>query len=242
MLYISTHLLSMTITKTAIIQRHLFALFIFVAVDNLHAQWTDYGLWSGAGISQEVFENFSYEVETQARWDYDFSRLGSAFADVGASQDLSPFAPGLKVATSLRLGMSRADNFMWEPIRRLSGSARWKTDLTENVAVSCRLRYQSSFKEAGFAQAVRLRGAIHCQASKKLKATVSTEVFTRQKDFGWYYSDFRVRFVLSKKTSKRRWASFGYQVEQQKNTADPWTEHRLICTYDIELKGRKGKK
>jgi hypothetical protein len=232
----------MTITKTAIIQRHLFALFIFVAVDNLHAQWTDYGLWSGAGISQEVFENFSYEVETQARWDYDFSRLGSAFADVGASQDLSPFAPGLKVATSLRLGMSRADNFMWEPIRRLSGSARWKTDLTENVAVSCRLRYQSSFKEAGFAQAVRLRGAIHCQASKKLKATVSTEVFTRQKDFGWYYSDFRVRFVISKKTSKRRWASFGYQVEQQKNTADPWTEHRLICTYDIELKGRKGKK
>lgn len=232
----------MTITKTAIIRAHVIVLFIFVAVDNLHAQWTDYGLWSGTGISQEVFENFSYELETQARWDYDFSRLGSAFADVGVSQDLSPFAPGLKVATSLRLGMSRADNFMWEPIQRLSGSARWKTDLSENVAVSCRVRYQSSIKEAGFAQAVRLRGAIHCQASKKLKATVSTEVFTRQKDFGWYYSDFRVRFVLSKKTSKRRWASFGYQVEQQKNTADPWTEHRLICTYDIELKGRKGKK
>ncbi len=232
----------MTITKTAIIQRHIFVLFIFVAVNNLHAQWTDYGLWSGAGISQDIFENFSYEVETQARWDYDFSRLGSAFTDVGVSQDLSHAAPGVMVAASLRLGMSRADNFMWEPIRRLSGSARWKTDLSENVAVSCRLRYQSSFKEAGFAQAVRLRGAIHCQASKKLKATVSTEVFTRQKDFGWYYSDFRVRFVLSKKTSKRRWASFGYQVEQQKNTADPWTEHRLICTYDIELKGRKGKK
>ena len=232
----------MTITRTALIRRHIFALMIFVAVGNLHAQWTDYGLWSGAGISQDVFENFSYEVETQARWDYDFSRLGSAFADLGVSQDLSPFAPDFKVAASLRLGMSRADNLMWEPIRRLSGSARWKTDLSENVSVSCRLRYQSSFKDEGFANAVRLRCALHGKFSKKLKATVSTEIFARQKDFGWYYSDFRARFVLSTKTSKRRWASFGYQVEQQKNTADPWTEHRLICTYDIELKGRKGKK
>ena len=232
----------MTITKTATIRTHLIAILILVTVDNLNAQWTDYGLWSGAGISQDVFENFSYEVETQARWDYDFSRLGSAFADVGISQDLSPFAPDFKVSASLRLGMSRADNFMWEPIRRLSGSARWKTDVSENVSVSCRLRYQSSFKDEGFANAVRLRGALHCQVSKKLKATVSTEVFTRQKDLGWYYSDFRARVVLSAKTSKRRWASFGYQVEQQKNTADPWTEHRLICTYDIELKRWKGKK
>ena len=232
----------MTISKTAIIRTHLIAILILVTVDNLHAQWTDYGLWSGAGISQDVFENFSYEVETQARWDYDFSRLGSAFTDVGISQDLSPFAPDFKFSASLRLGMSRADNFMWEPIRRLSGSARWKTDLSENASVSCRLRYQSSFKDEGFANAVRLRGALHYKVSKKLKATVSTEVFTRQKDLGWYYSDFRARVVLSAKTSKRRWVSFGYQVEQQKNTADPWTEHRLICTYDIELKRWKGKK
>lgn len=103
----------MTITKEALIRRHFFVLIILVTVDNLHAQWTDYGLWSGVGISQDVFENFSYEVETQARWDYDFSRLGSAFADFGVSQDLSPFAPDFKVAASLRLGMSRADNFMW---------------------------------------------------------------------------------------------------------------------------------
>lgn len=232
----------MTITKEALIRRHVFVLIILVTVDNLHAQWTDYGLWSGVGISQDVFENFSYEVETQARWDYDFSRLGSAFADFGVSQDLSPFAPDFKVAASLRLGMSRADNFMWEPIRRLSGSARWKTDISENVSVSCRLRYQSSFKDKGFANAVRVRGALHGQVSKKLKAIFSTEVFARQNDFGWYYSDFRARIVLRTKTSKRRWASFGYQVEQQKNTADPWTEHRLICTFDIEIKGRKGKK
>jgi hypothetical protein len=242
MLSTSTRLQFMTSTRITSVRIYVFILVVSLFGDNLNAQWTDYGLWSGAGISQDVFENFSYQVETQARWDYDFSRLGSAFADVGISQDLSPFAPDFKVSGSLRLGMSRADNFMWEPIRRLSGSARWKTDLSENASVSCRLRYQSSFKDEGFANAVRLRGALHYKVSKKLKATVSTEVFTRQKDLGWYYSDFRARVVLSAKTSKRRWVSFGYQVEQQKNTADPWTEHRLICTYDIELKRRKGKK
>jgi hypothetical protein len=232
----------MTSTRITSVRICVFILVVSLFGDNLYGQWADYGLWSGAGISQDVFENFSYEVETQARWDYDFSRLGSAFTDVGISQDLSPFAPDFKVSASLRLGMSRADNFMWEPIRRLSGSAIWKTDLSETVSVSCRLRYQSSFKDEDFANAVRLRAALHCQVSKKLNATVSTEVFTRQKDLGWYYSDFRARVVLSAKTSKRRWTSFGYQVEQQKNTHDPWTEHRLICTYDIELKGRKGKK
>ena len=90
----------MTITKPATIRTHLIAILILVTVDNLNAQWTDYGLWSGAGISQDVFENFSYEVETQARWDYDFSRLGSAFTDVGISQDLSPFAPDFKDSTT----------------------------------------------------------------------------------------------------------------------------------------------
>jgi hypothetical protein len=242
MLSTSTRLRFMTSTRITSVRICVFILVVSLFGDNLYGQWADYGLWSGAGISQDVFENFSYEVETQARWDYDFSRLGSAFTDVGISQDLSPFAPDFKVSASLRLGMSRADNFMWEPIRRLSGSAIWKTDLSETVSVSCRLRYQSSFKDEDFANAVRLRAALHCQVSKKLNATVSTEVFTRQKDLGWYYSDFRARVVLSAKTSKRRWTSFGYQVEQQKNTHDPWTEHRLICTYDIELKGRKGKK
>tara|TARA_B110000196_G_C20948851_1_gene568274 strand:+ start:59 stop:757 length:699 start_codon:yes stop_codon:yes gene_type:complete len=232
----------MTIIKAELVRVNFIALIFLVSGYNLHAQWTDYGLWSGAGISQDVFENFSYEVETQARWDYDFSRLGSAFVDFGISKDLASFAPGIKVATSLRLGVSRADNFLWEPIRRLSGSARWKTDLSENLAFSCRLRYQSSLKEEGSARAMRLRGALHYKVSKKLKATFYTEVFTRRRDFEFYYSDFRARFILSVKTSKRRWASFGYQVEQQKNTPDPWAEHRLICTYDIELKGRKAEK
>ena len=232
----------MTITKAEIIKVNFITLIILISGYSLQAQWADYGLWSGAGISQDVFENLSYDLETQARWDYDFSRLGSAFADIGISRDLASLAPDIKVATSLRLGVSRSDNFLWEPIRRLSGSARWKTDLSEIFAFSCRLRYQSSLKEDGFTHVMRLRGALHYRVSKKLKATVYTELFTRQGDVDWYYSDFRARFILSIKTSKRRWASFGYQVEQQKNTPDPWTEHRLICTYDIELKGWKGKK
>ncbi|MDA1383341.1 MAG: hypothetical protein O3A22_05500, partial [Bacteroidetes bacterium] len=158
----------MTSTRITSVRICVFILVVSLFGDNLYGQWADYGLWSGAGISQDVFENFSYEVETQARWDYDFSRLGSAFTDVGISQDLSPLAPDFKVSASLRLGMSRADNFMWEPIRRLSGSAIWKTDLSETVSVSCRLRYQSSFKDEDFANAVRLRAALHCQVSKKL--------------------------------------------------------------------------
>jgi hypothetical protein len=232
----------MTSTRKAIVRIKIFILVILLFGDDLHGQWTDYGLWSSASISQEIFENFSYEAEAQARWDYDFSRLGSAFADIGISKSLSLFSQDIKVATTLRLGMSRTDNFLWEPIRRLSGSTRWKTDLSENLAFSCRLRYQSSLKAEGLNHAMRLRTGLHYKASKDFRAAVYTELFSRQRDLAWHYSDFRARIIFRIKTSKRRWASFGYQVEQQKNTTDPWTEHRLICSYDIEIKARKAEK
>jgi hypothetical protein len=232
----------MTSTKTAIVRIKFFTLVILLFGNDLNGQWTDYGLWTSSSISQDISENLSYEGEAQARWDYDFSRLGSAFVDIGLSRSLPSLTQDIKVSTTLRLGMSRTDDFLWEPVRRISGSTRWKTDISEKLALSCRIRYQYVLKDDGFDQAVRLRTALHCKASKDFRAAVYTELFSRQSDFDWYFSDFRARVVFSVKTSKRRWASFGYQVEQQKNRPDPWVEHRLICSYDIEIKARKVEK
>ena len=232
----------MTSTKTAIVRIKFFTLVILLFGNDLNGQWTDYGLWSSASISQKISENFSYQAEAQARWDYDFSRLSSTFADVGISRTLPYFSEDIKVSTTLRLGMSRTDDFLWEPVRRISGSTRWKTELSENLAFYLRLQYQYVLKDDGFTQAMRLRTALRYKVSKDFRAAVYTELFSRQSDFDWYFSDFRARVVFSLKTSKRRWASFGYQVEQQKNRPDPWVEHRLICSYDIEIKARKVEK
>ena len=121
----------------------------------------------------------------------------------------------------------------------LDSPVKHKRTLLTNLAASVRFRYQL---KTDFKQAFRLSPALYYKVSKKLRLAFYTEFFVRPSLEGLFHSDSRYRFILKYKVSKRRWVSFGYQIEQQKNTPDPRTEHVFICSYDIEMKRRNGKK
>ena len=212
-------------------------------------QWSDYGVWSSISCSQDLSDDFSFSANASMRAGYDFTRIESVFSNVSISKKLSPIAKGLKLDASLRLGMSKTSTYLWQPIRRLCASLKWKTDISENLTFSSRVRYQTAAKgilanpdSRELRSAARLKSGLTYYVSKKLRVGLYTEIFTRPQDLGWIYTDHRIKLVINVKTSKRRWASFGYQIEQQKNTPDPWTEHRVICGFDLEMKRRKAEK
>ncbi|PCJ81622.1 MAG: hypothetical protein COA49_02635 [Bacteroidetes bacterium] len=212
-------------------------------------QWSDYGVWSSVSCSQNLSDDLSYSASAATRVGYDFTRVESVFSNVSISRKLTPIAKGLKLDASIRLGMSKTSTYLWQPIRRLSASIKWKFDLSENMTFSSRVRYQTASKgllatpaSHHLRSAARFKTGLTYSVSKKLRLGLYTEFFSRPQNLGWYYSDHRMKLVVNVKTAKRRWASFGYQVEQQKNTPDPWTEHRIICGFDLEMKQRKAEK
>jgi hypothetical protein len=210
--------------------------YIFFFSPSIFGQWTDYGIWSSASISQNISNNLNLSSEAQARLDYDASRLGSAFTNFTLSRKLSS---NWKLYSALRLGMSRTDEFALEPLSRISVSARYKYSLTSNLSSSIKVLYQIN---GDVRQTFRLKPALYYKVSKKLRFTIHTEFFFRPSQEGLYQTGSRLRFLMKQKVSKRRWVSFGYQIDQDKNTSDPWTQHVLIWSYDLELKKRKGKK
>ena len=209
---------------------------IFFFSTSTFGQWTDYGVWSGISISKNMSKNLEFSSEAQTRFDYDASRLGSAFADFALSRQLSPY---WKLSSALRLGETRTAEYAFEPLRRISVSAKYKRPLFSNLSASLRFQYQ---QKTEFRQTFRLSPALYYKVSKKLRLAIYTELFFKPSQEGFYQSGYRYRFMAKHKPSKRRWVSFGYQIEQQINTTDPWTQHVFICSYDLELKGRNGKK
>jgi hypothetical protein len=209
---------------------------IFFCSSTILGQWTDYGVWSSASISQKVSDNLDFSSEVQTRFDHEASRLSTTFTNLSLSKSLTS---NWKLSSTLRLGVTRANDNAFEPLSRISFSVKHKRTLLTNLAASVRFRYQL---KTDFKQAFRLSPALYYKVSKKLRLAFYTEFFVRQSLEGLFHSDSRYRFILKYKVSKRRWVSFGYQIEQQKNTPDPRTEHVFICSYDIEMKRRNGKK
>jgi hypothetical protein len=203
---------------------------------SIFGQWTDYGIWSSASISKNISDHLDFSSETQARSDYGASRLESAFTNFTLSRKLSP---SWKLYSALRLGMSRTDDFALEPFNRISVSARYKRPLTSNLSSSLKVLYQIN---TDVKQTFRLRPTVSYKVSKKLRFSMHSEFFFKPSQEGLYLTGSRVRFLVKHKVSKRRWISFGYQIDQDKNTSDPWTQHVLICSYDLELKRRIEKK
>jgi len=209
---------------------------IFFSTTSTFGQWADYGVWSGISVSKNISKNLEFSSEAQTRLDYDASRLGSAFANFALSRQLSPY---WKLSSALRLGETRTAEYAFEPLRRISVSAKYKRPLFSNLSGSLRFLYQ---QKTEFRQTFRLSPALYYKVSKKLRLAIYTELFFKPSQEGFYQSGYRYRFMAKHKASKRRWISFGYQIEQQINTTDPWTQHVFICSYDLELKGRNGKK
>jgi hypothetical protein len=209
---------------------------IFFSSTSTFGQWTDYGVWTGISISKNISNNFEFTSEAQTRLDYDASRLGSAFANFTLARELSPY---WKLSSAVRLGETRTDEYAMEPLRRISVSAKYKRSLFSNISASLRFQYQLKNK---IKQTLRLSPALYYKVSKKLRLAIYSELFFKPSQEGFYQSGFRYRLMAKHKASKRRWVSFGYQIEQQINATDPWTQHVFICSYDLELKGRNGKK
>lgn len=209
---------------------------IFFSSSSTFGQWTDYGVWSGISISKNISDNLEFSSEAQTRLDYDASRLGAAFTNFTLSREISPY---WKLSSAARLGVSRTNEYAVEPLRRISVSAKYKRPLFSNLSASLRFQYQLKTE---LRQTFRLSPALYYKVSKKLRFAFSTELFFKPSQEGFYQSGFRYRLMAKHKASKRRWVSFGYQIEQQINTTDPWTQHVFICSYDLELKGRNGKK
>ena len=209
---------------------------IFFSSTPTFGQWTDYGVWSGISVSKNISNNLEFSSEAQTRLDYDASRLGSAFANFTLTRELSPY---WKLSSAVRLGVLRTDEYAIEPLRRISLSAKYKRPIFSNVSASLRFQYQLKTE---IRQTFRISPALYYKVSKKLRFAIYTELFFKPSQEGFYQSGFRYRFMSKHKASKRRWVSFGYQIEQQINTKDPWTQHVFICSYDLELKRRNGKK
>ena len=209
---------------------------IFFSSTPTFGQWTDYGVWTSMSISKNISKTLEFTSEAQTRLDYDASRLGSAFANFTLSRELSPY---WKLSSALRLGETRTDEYAMEPLRRISVSAKYKRSLFSNISASLRFQYQLKTE---IRQTFRLSPALYYKVTKKLRLAIYTELFFKPSQEGFYQSGFRYIFMAKYKASNRRWVSFGYQIEQQTNTTDPWSQHVFICSYDLELKRRNGKK
>tara|TARA_B100000780_G_scaffold279172_1_gene256150 strand:- start:3810 stop:4487 length:678 start_codon:yes stop_codon:yes gene_type:complete len=209
---------------------------VLFCTQSVFGQWTDYGTWSGISLSQKLSNQLEVSSEAQARLDYDASRLGSAFANLSVSRKISPF---WKLSSAFRLGASRAEDFSLETLSRIAVSAKYKHPITSNISMSLRFQYQI---KPDIKQTFRLSPALYYKVSKKMRIAISSEIFAKPSLEGFYHSGSRFRILAKHKVSKRRWISMGYQIEREKHTPDPWTQHVFICSYDLELKQRNGKK
>ena len=210
------------------------------------AQWTDYGAWTSASISQKIARKTVASADFALRWDRDFTRLGSTFINTEISREV---VDDLNILMAFRGGASMTDEFQWEPQRRGAITAKYKKGVGENSSVSIRLQGQTGHKGTRppgqgleFSQAARTKLTYYHKLSKKYRLSVSGEAFFRPLYNTYEWSDIRGRLSVRKKVAKRKYLTIGYQVESPRGGPDPWVEHVLICNFGLEKKRRKSDK
>ena len=217
-------------------------LFIAAALCSFTAwgQWTDYGFWTSASVAQQIDNKNGYSIEFMSRWDRDITRLGSTFINADFSRQV---IKNTEVRASLRLGLSRTDEYAWESLRRVSGALRWKDGFSDKWGASIKLKVQSGHKGVAmegfaidFSEAIRLKPTVYYKVSKGVRLSFSAEWFFRPLYSTYEWSDTRVRISLKKKVGKRRYLTLGYQIQHPRISTDPWTEHTLICSFDLKKK------
>ena len=210
------------------------------------SQWTDYGVWSSASLSQKVAKKTVATASVAMRFERDFTRLGSTFIDADLNREV---LDNLDLGVSFRAGASMDDQFLWEPQRRFSASSRYKFSLGKKSALSLRAQYQTGHKGARtpgegieFSNAARTKLTFTYKLSKSYRLSLSTETFYRPLNDLYEFSDIRGRISMRKKVAKRKHLTIGYQVETPRGGPDPWVEHAIICSFSIDKKRRKSKK
>ena len=203
-------------------------------------QWADYGVWTSATVTSEINKKNEVAIEFMARWDRDVTRLGTTFINADFSHEL---VKNMDVLASLRLGLSRTDEYSWESLRRVSGALRWKDGVSDKWSTSIKLKAQTGYKGISmegvaidFSEAVRFKPTLYYKVSKGVRISFSAEWFFRPVYSAYEWSDTRLRIAMRKKVAKRRYLTLGYQIQQPRTGKDPWTEHTLICSFDLRKK------
>lgn len=210
------------------------------------SQWTDYGGWVSASISQKAAKKTVVSASVAMRFDREFTRLGSTFIDADLSREV---LNDLDLVISFRAGYSMDDQYLWERQRRFSTNARYKFSLGKKSALSIRAQYQTGHKGARtpgegieFSNAARTKLTYTYKASKTYRLRLSTEAFYRPLGLFYEFSDLRGRISVKKKVAKRKYLTIGYQVETPRGGHDPWVEHAIICNFSLDKKRRKSEK
>ena len=212
----------------------------------LNAQWVDHGAWTSASLSQKIMRKTVASADLAARFDRDFTRIGSTFINAEIDREV---AKGLNLSLAFRGGASMTNEYQWEPQRRIATNARYKKGLGDKASISIRLQYQSGHKGIrtpgeglDFSKAARTKLTYYHKLSKKYRLSVSGEAFFRPLYNTYEWSDIRGRISVRKKVAKRKYLTIGYQVESPRGGPDPWVEHVLICNFGLEKKRRKSDK
>ena len=206
------------------------------------AQWADYGLWSSVSVSQKVAKKTSASLDFAARFNNNFSVLGTTFVDSEISREV---LDDVNLGAAIRVGGSQTDEYHWESRLRLAFNAKYKTKVGGKSSLSFRLQYQSGTKGVGptvFSNATRFKVSCRHKVSKEFRLSLSSEVFFKPFYSSYEWSDTRVRISIRKKISKRRYVTFGYQLERPRFGPDPWSEHAIVCNFSLEKKRRKAGK
>ena len=207
-----------------------------------HSQWADYRGWTSLSLSQKVAKKTLASADVAMRWDRDFSRLGSTFIDASISREV---LKDITASVALRVGASSTEEYQWESQRRVAGALRYKNSLNKKSSLSIRLQGQTGLKGIApldLSTAARIKTTYFYKLSKKHRLSLSTEVFFRPLYSNYEWSDTRFRVAVRKKVRKRRFFTFGYQLETPRNGPDPWVEHTIICNFSLEKKRRKSDK
>ena len=136
----------------------------------LYAQWVDHGAWTSVSISQKIMRKTVASADLAARFDKDFTRIGSTFINAEIYREISK---GLNLNLTFRGGASTTNEHQWEPQRRIATNARYKKGLGEKTAISARIQYQSGYKGfrtpgegLDFSKAARTKATFYFKVAK----------------------------------------------------------------------------
>ena len=212
----------------------------------LNAQWVDHGAWTSASLSQKIMRKTVASADLAARFDRDFTRIGSTFINTEIDREV---ANGLNLSLAFRGGASMTNEHQWEPQRRIATNARYKKGLGDKASISIRLQYQSGHKGVrtpgeglDFSKAARTKATLYYKVAKGYRLSFSGESFFRPLYDIYEFSDVRGRISMRKKLSKRKYLTIGYQLETPRGGPDPWVEHAIICNFSVQMKRRKSEK
>ena len=204
----------------------------------LWAQHCDVGIWAGLSAGTELVEDVDLKGELQSRFDRGMTRYSSLLGDLGLRYKISK---PMNVSLNYRMGQRQENDGYLSLRHRLSLDLTYEWDFGK-PELDLRVRYQAGLEngagEGGIADLregfrFRLRGST--ELMDDLDGDLSAELFRSRDMTGFYWSDWRLRFELTRKINKHQDLTIGYLFQQETLVADPLMEHIISVGYSFDL-------